>query len=102
MNQPIPAHELHAVLTEAHYDLYKDVHGISPRWIDYDELTTPELEARMISLIAEAEEAAAVDAEEEARLAKEEAEADEAAAAHAEVAHQERWLDEAQALGYAY
>lgn len=51
-------------LAATHYDFYKDVHGIRPRWIDYDAMTEQELEAEMESLSKQAE---VVFAEEERR-----------------------------------
>jgi hypothetical protein len=97
--QPIPAHELHSVLSEAHYDLYKDVHGISPRWMRYEELTTPELEATMLALMAE-EEAMIVEWDGiDARIAADEEAAREAARVEAVRAHEERYMDTAAALG---
>ena len=43
-------------LSSIHYDLYKDVHGIRPRWIDYDAMSEEELEALLNHLQMELEE----------------------------------------------
>jgi hypothetical protein len=51
-------------LAATHYDFYKEVHGIRPRWIDYDAMTEQELEAEMEFLGKQAE---VVFAEEAAR-----------------------------------
>lgn len=48
--QPIPAHELHEVLTQAHSDLYKDLYGIRPRWTRYDALSTERLGEMVVEL----------------------------------------------------
>ena len=98
-NHPIPAHELHAVLSQAHNDLYKEVHGIRPRWIDYTAMPTPELEAMMLALMAEAEECAEKWAEQDALFAREEAEAQAAIVREAERAIRERWMDQAAMAG---
>ena len=42
-------------LAATHYDLYKDVHGIRPRWYDYESMTEEELRAELVQLSAEAE-----------------------------------------------
>jgi predicted SprT family Zn-dependent metalloprotease len=48
--------ELDHYLAQAeHYDLYKEVHGIRPRWIDYSRMTTAEIEAMTLALCEEAE-----------------------------------------------
>ena len=33
----------HAELAASHYDLYKEVNGIRPRWINYEEMSINEL-----------------------------------------------------------
>lgn len=41
-------------LAATHYDFYKDVHGVRPRWMDYDSMTEQELEAELDQLSKEA------------------------------------------------
>ncbi len=41
----IPDDELHGALSGAIYDLYKYVNGIRPRWMNFKEMSIPELEA---------------------------------------------------------
>jgi hypothetical protein len=38
------------------WDLYKDVHGIRPRWLDFDAMSDAELEAFYDSLLVDLEE----------------------------------------------
>ena len=40
-------------LAAMHYDFYKSVHGVRPRWIDYDNCTEQELEIMLEQLSAE-------------------------------------------------
>lgn len=42
-------------LASTHYDFYKDVHGIRPRWMNYDAMTEEQLEAELDQLGKEAE-----------------------------------------------
>lgn len=42
-------------LAATHYDFYKDVHGIRPRWMNYDAMTEQELEQELEQLGREAE-----------------------------------------------
>jgi len=42
-------------LAATHYDFYKDVHGIRPRWMNYDDMTEAELEAELEQLGRESE-----------------------------------------------
>ena len=42
-------------LAAEHYDFYKEVHGIRPRWMSYDAMTEEELEAEMAQLSKEAD-----------------------------------------------
>ena len=42
-------------LASIHYDLYKDVHGIRPRWIDYNVMSEEDLEKELDRLKDEAE-----------------------------------------------
>jgi len=53
-------------LAATHYDFYKSVHGIRPRWMDYDAMTEADLEAELDRLGAEAEVQAKLEAEAEA------------------------------------
>ena len=41
----IPDDELHGALSGAIYDLYKYVNGIRPRWMNFKNMSVPELEA---------------------------------------------------------
>jgi len=42
-------------LAATHYDYYKDVHGIRPRWMNYDAMTEQELEQELEALSKQAE-----------------------------------------------
>ena len=42
-------------LASDHYDFYKDVHGIRPRWMNYEVMTEAELELEISLLAKEAE-----------------------------------------------
>ena len=42
--RPIPSEELHGALSEAIWDLYKYVHGIRPRFLDFSKMSVQELE----------------------------------------------------------
>jgi len=42
-------------LAATHYDFYKDVHGVRPRWMNYDAMTEQELEQELDQLSREAE-----------------------------------------------
>ena len=53
-------------LAATHYDFYKSVHGIRPRWMDYDAMTEAQLEAELDQLSKEAEVQAKLEAEAEA------------------------------------
>lgn len=35
----------HAMAVSEHYETYKEIHGIKPRWIAYDDLTIEEIDA---------------------------------------------------------
>ncbi len=50
-------------LAATHYDFYKDVHGIRPRWMNYDAMTEEQLEEELEQLSREAEVQAAEEAE---------------------------------------
>lgn len=43
-------------LAATHYDFYKDVHGIRPRWYNYDQMSEEELEKELETLSIECEE----------------------------------------------
>ena len=53
-------------LAATHYDFYKSVHGVRPRWMNYDAMTEQELEAEMESLSREADSVFAEEAKQEA------------------------------------
>lgn len=42
-------------LAATHYDFYKDVHGIRPRWMNYDAMTEADLEKELDQLSVESE-----------------------------------------------
>lgn len=95
MATPIPSEELHETLASYHWDLYKEIHGIRPRWYRYSEMTVSELEAAVLALEEWGEEIAPEwDSLDACIKAEEEAEAAEAARAH-----EERWMDAAAAVG---
>lgn len=54
-------------LAATHYDFYKDVFGIRPRWMNYDAMTEAELEAELDQLSKQAEVQAAIEAEQQAK-----------------------------------
>jgi hypothetical protein len=37
----------HHMAAMTHYEVYRDIHGIKPRWIDYDSMTTEEIEEEL-------------------------------------------------------
>lgn len=98
---PIPPEELHDALAEAHWDLYKEANGIRPRWVNYSAMSTAELERAVLSLQEEAREAAEEWAAIEARLEAEARQEAEEAAREAVKRHEERWMDQAAAMGAA-
>ncbi len=53
-------------LAATHYDFYKDVHGVRPRWYNYDEMSETDLEAELDQLSKEAEVQAKIEAEQQA------------------------------------
>ena len=71
--RPIPPEELHSALSEAIWDLYKYVHGIRPRFLDFSKMTVPELEdmhdrlTKDLEMQEEEEEGWAKDIEDERR-----------------------------------
>ena len=91
-SQPIPADELHEALSEVHYDLYKDMHGISPRWMNYEAMTVGQVEAELLELQAEIEAAIVWDAFKAQ-------EAEKVAAREEGRVVREQWMDRAQAHG---
>ena len=46
----------HYMAAANHYDLYKEINGIRPRWMNYDEMSTEEIEADIDMLYAEAKD----------------------------------------------
>lgn len=42
-------------LAATHYDFYKDVHGIRPRWMNYDAMTEEQLEKELEQLERESD-----------------------------------------------
>lgn len=42
-------------LAATHYDFYKDVHGVRPRWMNYDEMSEEQIEAELESLSKQSE-----------------------------------------------
>lgn len=42
-------------LVASHYDFYKDVHGVRPRWMNYDEMSEEDLELALEQLSRESE-----------------------------------------------
>jgi hypothetical protein len=42
-------------LAATHYDFYKDVHGVRPRWMNYDEMSEQDLESELDDLSKQAE-----------------------------------------------
>jgi hypothetical protein len=57
-------------LAATHYDFYKDVHGVRPRWMNYDEMTEAQLEAELDQLSKEAEVQAKAEAIAHAKAAE--------------------------------
>ena len=97
METPIPPEELHEALAGYHYDLYKEVHGIRPRWYCYSEMSVEELEGAVLRLQEEVEGLR----EEVEYLAREDAQQAELEAREAVRAHEERWMNAAAAMGAA-
>lgn len=54
-------------LAATHYDFYKDVHGVRPRWMNYDAMTEQQLEKELDQLAKEAEVEAQAQQEREGR-----------------------------------
>lgn len=58
-------------LASEHYDFYKEVHGIRPRWMNYDAMSEQDLEEELASLAEEAKRVFAErDAEEQEAIAR--------------------------------
>lgn len=57
----------HDQLAATHYDFYKSVHGVRPRWINYDECSEQDLESMLDQLGAENDIQMAMEAEREAK-----------------------------------
>lgn len=53
-------------LAASHYDFYKSVYGIRPRWMDYDSMSEFDLEKAMDELSIQSEIQAKMEAEAEA------------------------------------
>lgn len=45
----------HEQLSATHYDLYKDVYGIRPRWFNYEQFSVEELKKELDNLLREGE-----------------------------------------------
>ena len=45
----------HQALADAHYDFYKAVHGIRPRWMIYENMTEADLESELNTLQKESD-----------------------------------------------
>lgn len=90
----IPTKELHDALAAAHYDLYKEVYNVRPRWYRYSDMSVAELESAVLSLQEDVQEILEA-------AKQEEAEAREAVAQEAIRHHEERWMDRAAAMGAA-
>lgn len=50
LQAPVPPRNRRDDLATIHYDLYKDVNGIRPRWMDYDSMTEQQLEKEIALL----------------------------------------------------
>lgn len=57
-------------LAAMHYDFYKDVHGVRPRWMNYDEMTEQELESQLEQLGRESDIQAKEEAIREAKASE--------------------------------
>ena len=58
-------------LAATHYDFYKDVYGIRPRWMNYDELSESEIELELDRLGAAAEVQRKIESDAEAKAIEE-------------------------------
>ena len=58
-------------LAATHYDFYKDVHGIRPRWMNYDAMSESELETELDELGKQSVVQAKIEAEAEAKAIEE-------------------------------
>lgn len=57
-------------LAAIHYDFYKEVHGIRPRWLNYDDMTEQDLEKDLESLERQSIIQAKAEKERQARSAE--------------------------------
>lgn len=88
-------------------DTYKELNGIRPRWMPFDEMSMEELRAEAEKLDDEVRESYDLvchedDAPWEAYYSAEDAEELAREAAMRELSYEERWLNKAVELGYAY
>ena len=56
-------------LAATHYDFYKDVYGIRPRWMNYEDMSEQELEQELDNLSKQAEIEAKLEKERQAKAA---------------------------------
>ena len=56
-------------LAATHYDFYKDVYGVRPRWMNYDEMSEAELEKELENLSRQAEIEEKLEKERQAKAA---------------------------------
>lgn len=85
-------------------DTYKELNGIRPRWMPFDEMSLADLRKEADKLADEVQDSMCQenDAPWEARYAAEDAEKAAREAAEQELACEEQWLNKAAELGYAY
>ena len=57
-------------LAATHYDFYKDVYGIRPRWMNYEAMTEQELEVELDNLSKQAEVEAKLEKERQDKAAE--------------------------------
>lgn len=101
MATPIPTEELHEALSSYHWDLYKEVNGIRPRWYRYDEMSLEQLEEAVLRLEEWRDEMVGEWDGLDARIAADEAAQAAAEAAEAVRVREERWMDAAASMGAA-
>lgn len=56
-------------LAATHYDFYKDVYGIRPRWMNYEDMSEQQLEQELDNLSKQAEIEAKLEKERQAKAA---------------------------------
>ena len=85
-------------LAASHYDFYKSVYGVRPRWMNYDAMSEQDLEVEMDNLSKQAEVVFAEEAkrEQEAIVAFEERVADLLATGAGDRETALRWIHEAE------